>query len=134
MLPGIRSGTHSRRPQRIEAGSYFGRRTPEDGTIDWSMEATTVHNLVRGVTRPFPGARTSVGGRTLFVWETRVEPDPPEPAPPGTIDLSDGLCIQTRSGRVRVLECQWAGGPRLVGPAIVSALRDPAETVPVRIL
>ena len=38
------------------AGSYFGGRTPEDGRIDWSQDAARIHNLVRAVAPPYPGA------------------------------------------------------------------------------
>ncbi|MFZ0552634.1 MAG: formyltransferase, partial [Steroidobacteraceae bacterium] len=35
-LPGLTAGDAPRRPQLIEPGQYFGRRSPEDGRIDWS--------------------------------------------------------------------------------------------------
>lgn len=44
------------KPQDLSAGSYYGRRTPEDGRIDWSKSAQEIHNLVRAVAPPFPGA------------------------------------------------------------------------------
>jgi UDP-4-amino-4-deoxy-L-arabinose formyltransferase/UDP-glucuronic acid dehydrogenase (UDP-4-keto-hexauronic acid decarboxylating) len=109
MLPEIRLGTNPRRPQRIADGSYFGRRFPEDGRIDWSLPAERIHNLVRGVTRPFPGARTELDGRTLFIWHSRVEAADVAPGEPGAVDLSEGLRIQTGCGTLRVLECQRQG-------------------------
>lgn len=56
----------------LSKGSYYGRRTPEDGRIDWSKSAAEIHNLVRAVAPPFPGAfsgsmriyRTSKTGKT----------------------------------------------------------------------
>ncbi|PIN64401.1 hypothetical protein CKQ90_21350, partial [Klebsiella pneumoniae] len=33
-----------------------GRRTPEDGRLDWELPAQTLHNLVRAVSDPWPGA------------------------------------------------------------------------------
>ena len=44
------------RPNHLSEGSYYGRRTPEDGRIDWSKGAREIHNLVRAVAPPFPGA------------------------------------------------------------------------------
>jgi methionyl-tRNA formyltransferase len=64
------NGKNVLRPQDLAAGSYYGRRTPEDGRIDWSMSALEIHNLVRAVAPPFPGAFT--GGMRVF--KTRVEP------------------------------------------------------------
>jgi methionyl-tRNA formyltransferase len=44
------------KPNDVSRGSYFGRRRPEDGRIDWSKSAREIHNLVRAVAPPFPGA------------------------------------------------------------------------------
>jgi methionyl-tRNA formyltransferase len=50
------SGKAELRPNDLFKGSYYGRRTPEDGRIDWSKSAAEIHNLVRAVAPPFPGA------------------------------------------------------------------------------
>ena len=72
-LPGLIEGNAPRRPQPIEPGQYFGRRRPEDGRIDWSQPAVRIHNLVRAVAPPFPGAFTEVNGRRWWIHRTRVE-------------------------------------------------------------
>jgi methionyl-tRNA formyltransferase len=72
VLPALVDGTAPRQPQDLAGGSYFGGRTPEDGTIDWNRDATTIHNLVRAVAPPYPGAFTTVGGRNARVLRTRV--------------------------------------------------------------
>jgi methionyl-tRNA formyltransferase len=64
-----------RKPQDLAAGSYFGRRRPEDGRIDWNWPARRICNLIRGVTHPYPGAFCFFGGRKLMVWEARVAHD-----------------------------------------------------------
>jgi len=46
------------KPQDLSKGSYFGGRKPEDGRIDWSKSAWQIHNLVRAVAPPYPGAFT----------------------------------------------------------------------------
>jgi methionyl-tRNA formyltransferase len=68
-LPGILSGKPALRAQDLSAGSYYGRRTPEDGRIDWTKSAREVHNLVRAVAPPFPGAFCD----RLKIFRTRVE-------------------------------------------------------------
>ena len=52
------SGNPKFRPNDLSRGSYFGRRRPEDGRIDWSKSAKEIHDLVRAVAPPFPGAFT----------------------------------------------------------------------------
>ena len=44
------------KPNNLAEGSYFGGRKPEDGRIDWRKSAREIHNLVRAVAPPYPGA------------------------------------------------------------------------------
>ena len=71
-LPGLIAGTAPRRPQDPSRASYFGGRKPEDGIIDWSKNAAEIHNLVRAVAPPYPGARTFLNGRPARILRTRV--------------------------------------------------------------
>lgn len=64
-LPGLLDGSAAARPLDLARGSYFGRRRPEDGRIDWSRSASEVHNLVRAVAPPYPGAFTTLAGTPL---------------------------------------------------------------------
>jgi methionyl-tRNA formyltransferase len=74
-LPALIAGTAPRRPQPILPGEYFGRRGPEDGRIDWSRAALEIHNLVRAVAPPFPGAFGNVGGERWEIHRTRLSPE-----------------------------------------------------------
>jgi len=75
-LPLLVAGRAQARTLDLDAGSYFGRRRPEDGRIDWRRSAREVHDLVRAVAPPFPGAFTEVNGCRLAVLETRVDGEP----------------------------------------------------------
>ena len=75
-LPLLVAGTAQARTLDLGLGSYFGRRRPEDGRIDWRRSAREVHDLVRAVAPPFPGAFTEVNGCRLAVLETRVDGEP----------------------------------------------------------
>jgi methionyl-tRNA formyltransferase len=66
----LAAGTARLREQDLAAGSYFGGRKPEDGRIDWSKSAREIHNLVRAVAPPYPGAFTD----RLRILKTRIEP------------------------------------------------------------
>lgn len=61
-------GTAPRWRQLESKATKFGRRTPEDGAIDWRQSAEDVRNLVRAVTKPYPGAFTFAGGEKVLVW------------------------------------------------------------------
>ena len=71
-LPALVAGTAPRRPQDPRLGSYFGGRGPEDGVVDWSKSAAEIHNLVRAVAPPYPGARTTLDGKPARILRTRV--------------------------------------------------------------
>jgi methionyl-tRNA formyltransferase len=75
-LPALIAGNAPAHALDLSGGSYFGRRRPEDGRIDWRRPARAVHDLVRAVAPPFPGAFTDVNGCRLAVLETRVDAQP----------------------------------------------------------
>lgn len=72
VLPLIRAGSAPRRAQDISGGSYFGRRTPQDGALNWRRDAKELYNLVRAVGRPYPGAFTASREGELRVWRARM--------------------------------------------------------------
>src|SRR5699024_2328853 len=43
-LPALLEGRAQPTPLDLAQGSYFGRRTPADGRIDWHQPAWTIHN------------------------------------------------------------------------------------------
>jgi methionyl-tRNA formyltransferase len=68
-LPSLIAGKPSFRPNDLAKGSYYGRRRPEDGRIDWSKSAKEIHDLVRAVAPPFPGAFSG----SLRINRTKME-------------------------------------------------------------
>src|SRR5439155_9446248 len=69
-LPSLVKGEPRFKPNDLSRGSYYGRRRPDDGRIDWSKSAQEIHNLVRAVAPPFPGAFDE----KLNVLRTLMEP------------------------------------------------------------
>ncbi len=72
VLPALLAGTAPRIVQDLSKGSYFGGRKPADGRIDWRQSARQIHNLVRAVAPPFPGAFTTIDGDEWRILRTRV--------------------------------------------------------------
>lgn len=70
-LPALVAGTAPHLPQDPAHASYFGGRKPEDGRIDWSWGAKRIHDFVRALTHPYPGAFADAAGRRLVLWRTR---------------------------------------------------------------
>jgi methionyl-tRNA formyltransferase len=59
-LPSLLAGRAQAVKQDLNKGGYFGGRKAEDGVIDWSQSAQAIHNLVRAVAPPYPGASTQL--------------------------------------------------------------------------
>jgi len=49
--------------------TYFPKREPLDGFIDWNLTTKDIHNLSRAVTKPFPGALSRIGNEIITIWE-----------------------------------------------------------------
>lgn len=77
-LPALLAGNVQRLPNRIEMGSYFGERRPEDGRIDWSQPTQVIYNLYRAVAPPYPGAFTEIGGHRLVLSHAQLIETPSE--------------------------------------------------------
>ncbi|MGH8288798.1 MAG: formyltransferase [Steroidobacteraceae bacterium] len=112
-LPGLIAGHAPRRPQPIEPTQYFGRRRPEDGRIDWSQPALRIHNLVRAVAPPFPGAFTDVHGRLWWIHRTRLETRIIRPSQRPRLFGEQGGCYAACAdgGVLRILAAATEEGP-----------------------
>jgi len=91
-LPAIKAGTNARLPQDAESASYYGGRGPQDGEIHWNQSAAEIRNLVRAVTRPYPGAFTYLVNRKCILWQVAVISSPQQAAP-GTVIATNPLTV-----------------------------------------
>lgn len=112
VTPALAAGTAPRTPLDLAAGNYCGRRRPEDGRIDWRRSAWEIHNLVRAVAPPYPGAFTDIAGGRLFVLGSHFR-DEPAHLPGPALYAEDGRmyidCADSR--RFQVLKCAFNDQP-----------------------
>jgi methionyl-tRNA formyltransferase len=73
VLPELLKGHIPRKLNNLTQGSYFGGRKHADGQILWHQTAQQVHNLVRAVAPPYPGAFTDWQGERRIVARTSLE-------------------------------------------------------------
>ena len=96
-LDDILSGNAEGTPQNESEATKFGRRRPEDGIIDWSKSAREIHNLVRAVAKPFPGAFFYHDGHKIMIWKTKIISDLEDVNAPA-------IMIKTNDGILEVVE------------------------------
>ncbi len=120
-LPGILRGDFTEREQDESQASYVGRRTPEDGRIDWSQPAHRIHNLVRAVTDPWPGAFSFVGSGRFIVWQSTARYDLPA-AKPGTVLSVNPLVVACGQGALEIVTGQGDSGVYMQGRQLAQTL------------
>jgi methionyl-tRNA formyltransferase len=103
-LAALLAGTAPRRPQPPPDDPPLRKRTPQMGITDWNRPAREVHNWIRALTEPYPGAFTFRSGRKIMLWESAM---PARQAPggcPGQVLGCDesGLRVGTADGPLLV--------------------------------
>jgi methionyl-tRNA formyltransferase len=109
-LPALLEGTAPRRPQRHDAADLLPKRTPEMGITDWNRPARAVHDWIRALSHPYPGAFARLKGRRIHLWRSRL-PEGGEPAwtpEHGTLMglEGDALRVRTADGSVLITRVQ----------------------------
>jgi methionyl-tRNA formyltransferase len=109
-LPGVLDGMAPLVAQDLSQGGYFRGRKSDDGRIDWGKGAKEIHDLVRAVAPPYPGAFTMLGAQKLRLTATRLMEGPPQPRAPTLRFDGSYLVARCADGRnLRILECDLDG-------------------------
>ncbi|HEX6099711.1 MAG TPA: methionyl-tRNA formyltransferase [Thermoanaerobaculia bacterium] len=130
-LPRLLGGEWNPEPQDESRASYLGKRSAEDGLIEWSHSAVEIDRLVRTAGRPYPGAYTYVGDARVLIWRTSIERNVPFRGVIGRvlkIEDDGALLVQTGDGLLWVHELEIASAetrPRIaVGTRLGYAAQD----------
>jgi len=109
-LPALLDGTAPRIPLDLSKGSYFGGRKPEDGRIDWKQPAWSIHNLIRAVAPPYPGAFTELGDRNVVITGSFFHREPAQHQVPCLYRENDTIYADCADGlRIRLLGLELEG-------------------------
>ena len=104
----------------------FGGRRPEDGAIDWNQSAESIHNLVRAVAYPWPGAFSTLRGQKCMIWRTHRYRGPtlaPMLKPGAVVSTTDqGVVVACGDGCLEVLQAQVPPEPWLEGEELKKLL------------
>lgn len=91
-------------PQNNSIATYFGKRVPEDGLINWSWQRERIYNWVRAQAFPYPGAFTFYLNKKVIIdWIDFDDYGFDSNIPDGTIITIEPIRVKTPNGVVRVI-------------------------------
>lgn len=104
---GLATGKFNRKPQNFSNSNYWRKRTPIDGQIDWRMSSLSIYNLVRALSKPYPGAHALYKGAPFKIWKVKILPQDlyPNNLEPGkilSITLGGLPILKTGDGAIQV--------------------------------
>lgn len=113
LLESYKEGSINIRRESKDFDGWYKKRTAEDGRIEFHSRTRDIYNLVRGVTRPFPGAFCYIGENRVTVWSMHPFDEMLDFSmytPGEVIDKIDGqLIVRTLDGSILIeeYECNY---------------------------
>ena len=91
--------------QNLKKATWFGKRIPEDGLINWSKSAYQIDKLIRASTFPHPGSFTFYEQKIIKIWEAFKISDPIKGVTGRILDVNSktsAFKIQTGDGLLEI--------------------------------
>lgn len=105
VLENIAKGNHEVTVQDETKATYFGKRTPADGEIDWKWQRERIRNWVRAQAHPYPGAFTFLKGEKVIIDQVGIDDwGFSSDTPNGSILTKEPLRVKTPNGALRILK------------------------------
>lgn len=106
-LQPILEGKAKRIEQDDSKATYYPKRNPEDGKIDWNNTTLQIYNLIRAVTKPYPGAFSFIAGKKIMIWkcqpfDTKIKYDKKKNGEIVEIFLDNTFVVKTRDTSILV--------------------------------
>ncbi len=116
-IPLLEVGSIVPQKQEDALASYVKMLKKEDGRLDFSQDAVSLFNRIRGLD-PWPGAFIRIGDKTLKIWKSTVlggEEAETKALSPGEIVAvsKEGIDVKCGKGVLRITELQPEGKKRM---------------------
>jgi methionyl-tRNA formyltransferase len=126
LVPRLLAGERPVLARAVEPEPALPRRRPADGVIDWSRDGRAVYDLIRALTRPYPGAFSRLDGRRWVIWQAALPPcafpatEAGEIVGPVVSPIPEacGLAVACGTGGIVLLELEDEHGVVLSGRAL----------------
>ena len=114
-LPQLKEGVWNPIPQDEVFASYYGKRNPEDGWINWNKSAEEIDKLIRASATPHPGAFTFLGRNRLIIQKCKLEKNKMFKGVVGRILLyeENEYLVQTGSGLLWIFDIKNESGENI---------------------
>ena len=70
LIPKILKNNFNRTPQTGDP-TYYPKRTPDDGLINWNQTSEKLHDFIRAITEPYPGAFSYLDDKKIKIWKAQ---------------------------------------------------------------
>ena len=113
--PRFAAGEVPRQPQDEADATWWPKRTPAQGGIDWRQPPRQVYDWIRGQSHPYPGAFSTLDGRRVTVWAAAPPDEETVCCRPGEILGRDGqrLRVGAWEGAIELTRVQVEGEPEM---------------------
>jgi methionyl-tRNA formyltransferase len=95
-LPKLQSNNYHTIIQE-NVGNIWRKRNSDDGRIDFRMSSKTICNLVRSLSKPYPGAHCFYNGQEIKVWEVELGNNAEANLEPGKVISIKGHNIEVKT-------------------------------------
>jgi methionyl-tRNA formyltransferase len=108
-LPELTSGVAKFIQQDPREANYWRKRSRKDGVVDWRMSTAAILNLVRALSRPYPGSEISYSNQKIIIWKVQKYRDfVADNIEPGRViaKAANGPVIRCYDGAIILTECE----------------------------
>ena len=85
--------------------TYFGKRTPDDGLINWNWQKERIKNWVRALSAPYPGAFSFMDGKRVVIDKVRYSDLGFSNALENGLVLNDNpIIVKTPNGAIELVD------------------------------
>ncbi|MDD9148065.1 methionyl-tRNA formyltransferase [Sporolactobacillus sp. CQH2019] len=100
----IKDGNVAAKKQSHINGSYFSYRREGDELIDWNWSSRRIHNFIRALVAPAPGAQTFLRQKKIYIWKSEETDFPNYLSTPGEVIRKDkdGIIVKTGDNAIKI--------------------------------
>jgi methionyl-tRNA formyltransferase len=91
--------------------TFFGKRTPDSGEVDWNWQRERIYNWVRAQAKPYPGAFTFYKNKKVHIHKVIFDDSGFHYLDENgkILSTNDGIVVKTPNGAIKILELETEG-------------------------